>query len=290
MNREKHSIHCPCGSKKYFSQCCEPYFSILGLKSPPLESETLLLSWLEDYSTPIVQAFMQKARIYVFRISSYLDEIAEKYFTLGFLGSASDQEYADRSIFHIKHNILLSMFAALSCLSQGLFLQSGVILRSLCEDCLVLIDLFENKGQIDKFLQNEYSTKNLVSRVKKFTPNDVVQWYGYFSANFAHFGPLHPAPYLPRACYPENWIIVVGLQNIVRSITTFHLVLERLYFDQTTQPLFWKRTEGKPDLVFNEDSIVFEWTEKLGKEIVSNYPPDERKKGFFYDTKNYRTK
>ena len=30
--------------------------------------------------------------------------------------------------------------------------------------------------------------------------------------------------------------------------------------------------------------------EELGKEIVSDYPPDERKEGFFYDPQGYRPK
>ena len=290
MSRETNSTTCPCGSSELFSKCCEPYFTILGLKSPLPKSETLLLDWLEKYSTPISRSFMQKVRIYIFRVSSYLDEIADRYFSLGFQGATSNQEDADRAVFNIKHNILLSIFASLSCLAQGLFLQSGTILRSMCEDCLVLVDLFENEGQIEKFLQNKYSTKGLVSRVKKFIPNDVVNWYGYFSANFAHFGPLHPAPYMPRACYPENWVLVIGLQNIVRAVVTFNLVLERIYPDKTAQPLFWKRIGAEPDLVFNDDSKVFAWAEKLGKDITSRYPPGERKEEFFYDAKDYRTK
>lgn len=290
MNQKNTSPVCPCGSGKTFSECCEPYLSILGINPPVSEPETILLEWLYRYSTPIFESFMQKVRAPVFRISLYLDEIVERYFSLGFQGSAPDQEDANSAVFHIKHNILLSIFASLSCLSQGLFLQSGAILRCLCEDCLVLVDLFENKGQVHKFLQNKYSTRNLLSRVKKFIPNDIVSWYGYFSANFAHFGPLHPAPYLPRACYPDNWVLVVGLQNIVRAVVTFHLVLERLYFDQTNQPFFWKRVAGKPDPVFYEDSRVFAWAKKLGEEVTTEYPPNEKKEGFFYGQQSYQTK
>lgn len=290
MNQKKNSSLCPCGSGKVFSECCDPYFSILGLEQPSLGSETTLLGWFETYSMPIVRSFLEKVDTYVFRLSWYLDEVIDQYFCLGFKGTSSDQKAADKAVFYIKHNILLSLIASLSCLSQGLFLQSGAILRCLCEDCLVLVDLFENEGQVDKFLQNKYSTKGLVSRIKKFIPNDVVNWYGYFSANFAHFGPLHPAPYLPRACYPDNYVLVVGFQNIVRAVVTLHLVLERVYFEQTAKPLLWRRPKDNSELTFEEDSRVFAWTDKLGKEIAARYPPDERKEGFFYDAKGYRTK
>ena len=158
------------------------------------------------------------------------------------------------------------------------------------EDCLVLVDLFESPGQIARFLQGKYSAKGICTRVKKSVPGDVVTWYGYFSANFAHCGPLHPAPYIPRACYPENFVLVLGLQDIVRAVVTFHIVLERLYYDRTKQPLFWKRRNDKDNLLFNEDNPGFAWANKLGQEVVSQYPPDEKKEGFSYDPRGYRTK
>jgi hypothetical protein len=219
-----------------------------------------------------------------------LDWIIDKFFPLEFETACSNKEAVDKAVFSIKNNILHSLLASLSCLCQGLFIQSGILLRSLTEDCLVLLDLFENGEQVDKFLQGRYSTNSLLSRVKKSIPPNVINWYGYFSANFAHFGPLHPSPYLPKGCYADNYVIVIGLQNVVRAVVTFHLVLERLHFDRTVQPLFWKRIEGNAGLVFNEDSPVFTWAEELGKEIVTRYPPDERKEGFFYDSQGYRTK
>ena len=290
LNQEMDSLPCLCGSGNVFSACCGPYASMWGLKPSWLESGTALLNWSEVYSIPIVQSFREKVGTYIFRVSWYLEGIIDLYFYLGFRNTSLDQEAVDEAIFYIKHNILLSLFASFSCLSQGLFLQSGAILRSLFEDCFVLVDLFENEGQVEKFLQGKYSVNGLISRVKKFIPSSFIIWYGYFSANFVHSGPLHPAPYMPRACYPDNWVLVVGLQNIVRAVVTFHLILERLYCGHTAQHLFWKQLDGEPVLVFSEDSIVFTWAEKLGEEIVSRYPPDERKEGFFYDTKGHNLK
>ncbi|MFC1911788.1 SEC-C metal-binding domain-containing protein [Chloroflexota bacterium] len=281
---------CPCGSGRLFSKCCEPYFSILGLKFDRPNSRTILFEWLHAYSAPIAASFMRKANTYIFRISWYLDRIIDQFFPLGFERACSNKEAANKVVFSIKNNIRQSLLASFSCLSQGLFLQSGILLRSLTEDCFVLLDLFENKEQLERFLQGKYSTSGLVSRVKKIIPSNVVSWYGYFSANFTHFGPLHPAPYLPTACYADNYVLVVGLQNIVRAIATFHLVLERMYFDKTDQPLLWRRTEGETSLVFNEDSPVFIWAEEIDKEIAIRYPPDERKNGFFYDSQSYQTK
>jgi len=263
---------------------------MLGLNPNWLEWQTIFFEWLEIYSKPIARSFMEKASTYIFRISWYLDGIIDQFFPLRFERACSDKEALDKAVFSIKNNILHSLLASLSCLSQGLFLQSGVLLRSLTEDCLVLVDLFENGEKVEIFLQGKYSTNGLVSRVKKVIPSNIIGWYGYFSANFTHFGPLHPAPYLPTACYADNYVLVAGLQNTVRAIVTLHLVLERLYFDKTAQPLLWKRIEGEAGLVFNEDSPVFTWAEEIGKEIVTRYPPDERKEGFFYDSQSYQTK
>lgn len=281
---------CPCGSGKTFSECCKPYFSMLGLSPDRPATQTIFFEWLGIYSEPIVNSFLEKSRTYIFRISCYLDWIMDQFFPLEFNEIGADKEAVSKAVFSIENNITHSLLASFSCLSQGLFIQSGILLRSLVEDCLVLIDLSESRNQVDRFLKGKYSTRGLVSRVKTSLPPNIIEWYGYFSANFTHFGPLHPAPYLPRACYPDNYVLVAGLQNIVRATVTFHVVLERVYFDKTPLPLFWKRIEGEADLVFDEDSPVFTWTEELGKEIVSRYPPDEHKEGFFYDSQGYRTK
>jgi hypothetical protein len=277
---------CPCGSGRPFPECCEPYSLMLGLEFKP-ELSTIFFEWLLVYSTPIFASFMQKVGSYVFRISAYLDGVMDKFFTFGFERNTTNKDDADEAIVSIKNNILHSLLASLSCLSQGLFLQSGSLLRSSTEDCLVLLDLFENSGQMEKLLDGKYKVNDLVSRVKKAIPHDFIEWYGYFSKNFIHFGPLHPAPYLPRACFGDNYILVAGLQNLVRAIITFHVVLERVYFDKTPIPLLWKRVEGEKDLVFNDDSPVFDWAGELGKEIVAQYPPSARKEGFLYSSKSY---
>jgi hypothetical protein len=281
---------CPCGSCRPLSKCCGPYLRLLGISLSSVRPDTLLIDWLDKYSMPSIQLYREKVNKYVIRISWYLDWIVDEYLYRGFKDTCSKEEQPEKTIFSVKNNVLLSLFAALSCLSQGLFLQSGTILRCAIEDCLVIVDLFENEHQIEKLLQGKYSTNGLLSRVKKFVPADVIDWYGYFSANFTHFGPLHPAPYLPAACHPDNWVLITGLENLVRAVVTFHIALERVYFDESRLHMFWRYGKDKHALIFNEDSRVFAWAEKLGKEIVKSYPPDERKEWFQYDTQSYRTK
>jgi hypothetical protein len=263
---------------------------MLGLSVRSGEAETELIDWLGKYAPPIVSSFTDKAGTYVFRLSYYLDMILDAYYGLGYKGVWSDQESVKRAVFSIKSNILLSVIASVSCLSQGLFLQSGAVLRCMFEECFLLLDIFENKKQLRQFLDGTYSARGVVSRIKKLVPKDVVSWYGYLSANFTHAGPLHPAPYLPAACYPDNYVLVIGFQNIVRAVVTLHIVLERVHFSDARRHFFWKQATGGTDLVFDENSSVFSWTEALGKEMVKRYPPDERKDWLSYDTKGYRAK
>ena len=261
---------CPCGSGKAFLKCCEYYFSILGLRNPSVVPESLLLSWQEKYSPPVAKTFMKKVGAYSFRISHYLDDIVDIYFPLPFKPKKITSENEQEAIFHIKHNILLSLFAAFSCISQGLFLQSGTFLRSACEDCLVLLDIFQNEKQLNKFLQGKYSTTKLLSRTKDFIPKTVLNWYGYFSANFAHLGPFHSAPYLPTLCFADNYVLAFGLRNIVWTIVTLHIVLERLHFDKVPNHLLWEQSSNSIDLIFNEGSKVFTWADKS---LVVEYFP-----------------
>lgn len=262
-----------------------------SIEGPTVDSnETMLLGWLEKYGPPTAKEFMRKARTYIFRISWLLENLLERYFDFPVVQKNERLESRDEPICWIEHNTLLCLFGALSCLEQGLFVQSGILLRSVLENCFVLVDLSENKGQIERLLKDKYSVNGLLGRTKSLVPDCLVEWYGYFSRNFAHFGPIHPAPYLPRLCWPENWVLVTGIQNVVRGCAGFGIVLERLHFDQSIEPVFWKLNPENGDLTFDEQKPVWEWIEELGKEIVARYPPNERKEGFIYPGKTYKLK
>lgn len=283
---------CFCGSGKSYFECCAPYFSILGIQNikEGCKSETLLIAWSEKYSAPIINSYRSKVDKYVFRASMYLDNFFNYYYPLGYTKESSKQEQMDEAVRAIKHNMLLTVFGALSCLSQGLLLQSGTLLRSCLEDSFVLMDLFLNKGQADKFLNNKYSTTGLLSRIKKYLPDYLSKWYGYFSANFAHFGPLHQAPYKPSACYADNYVIGSGTENIILVISVVHLICERIYFEEVNSPVFWKFDNKKHTFEFNSNSTVLIFIDKLLKDLIKDFPPDEKKTGYKYNERTYRTK
>ncbi len=283
------SLRCPCGSRKLYSNCCEKYFgTILELGANP--KETIFLEWLNRYAPPMAQEFMRKGKTYIFRISWLLDNLLERYFNFPVVQKNGRLETIDEPICCIEHNTLLCLLGALSCLQQGLFIQSGILLRSVLENCFVLVDLSENKGQIERLLQDKYSVSDLLRRTKSLLPDCLVRWYGYFSTNFAHFGPIHPAPYMPRRCWPDNWVLVTGIQNIVRGSVALGVVLERLHFDRSRQPVFWKVNSESEDLIFDEQSPVWDWVDELGKELVAQYSPNERKEGFTYGERTYKPK
>jgi hypothetical protein len=287
MTVKKDNQKCPCGSGKNFSDCCEKYLRAPNSYKWGTKPETVLFDWMDAYSQPIVTSFMEKSRPYVFRISCYLDSIVDRFFPLEFDKPSADKKAVNEAIFSIKNNILHSLLAAFSCSCQGLFVQSGILHRSLTEDCLVLVDFWENNGQIEKFLKGNYSASGVLSRVKAYVPKNIRDWYGYFSANFTHFGPLHPAPYLPTGCYGDNYVLVAVLKNMVRAVVTFHTVLERIHFNQIQNPVLWKRENTESALIFCEDSAVFDWADELGKEILTVFPPDQHKDGFTYGSKIY---
>ena len=206
-----YSRRCPCGSRKLYSNCCERYLGTLrGLGFDP--RETALLDWLQRSAPPTAREFMRKARTYIFRISWLLECLLQRYFDFPVVQKNERLESKDEPMCWIEHNTLLSLFGALSCIEQGLFVQSGILLRSVLENCFVLVDLSENKEQMKKFLQDKYSVNGLLGRTKSSLPDCLVDWYGYFSRNFAHFGPIHPAPYLPRLCWPDNWVDALRLE------------------------------------------------------------------------------
>ena len=294
-NSNRIIIPCPCGSERDYQNCCEPFVLPVSFPSSDLHatqqrpmSETDLLDWLDKYSFATSASFNEKARPYVFRISKYLDGILDTYADKEFIGDSGCPQSTSEILAALKHNILLTMFASLRCLSEGLFLQSGVLMRSAIEDCFVFLDLCLNEDQIERFLQDKYKASAALTRIKPYIPSILTKWYGYFSANFTHAGPLHQAHILPWACYPDNWILVTGLQNLVRCVVTYHIVLERAYLSSISDPWFWK-VRGQT-VSFDEDSKVFEWAESLGKDVTEHFPPHAKHPGFTYSDKPYKLK
>jgi len=277
---------CPCNSGKSYKNCCQKY--LVELKLDPDKLEPLIINWKKKYGSAISDNFQIKTNSSIYRVSLYLDDILSKYLNLGYKGNNMDRRDTDEAIRFIKHNILLSIFAAYSCLAEGLFIQSGGLLRSVVEDSMILLDLFNDEKQLNKVLDNRYSVKNLLTRIKKLIPKELVEYYGYFSANFTHFGPLHPAPYLPRPCLSDNYIIVVGIENIIRAILTYHIILERIYYDENAFLYFWDKINET--LVFKEDNRIYPWINKIIKENQKLFPIDERKNGFDYSPKDYKLK
>jgi len=281
------SQRCPCGSRRLYSNCCEKYLGALHtLKIDP--NETVLLDWLERSAPPTARMFMRKARTYIFRISWLLESFLVRYFDFPVTSKNQRLESKDEPLRWIENNTIMCLLGALSSLEQGLFVQSGILLRSVLENCFVLFDLSENMEQMSRFLHDKYSVNGLLGRTKSSLPNCLVEWYGYFSRNFAHFGPIHPAPFLPSLCWPDNWVLVTGIQNVLRGCVAFGIVLERLHFNDSTQTIFWKIGSKDKQFVFDEENTIWDWIEELGKEIVTRYPPNERKEGFMYSEKKYK--
>lgn len=283
------STRCFCGSRKLYSNCCERF---VGAFLPPGTDprETTLLEWVDRFAPHVSKEFMKRAKSYIFRISWLLDSLLLKHMQSPVIERNGGLRSVEEPIPWIEHNTLQSLLAALTCFKDGQFVQSGILLRSVMENCFVLVDISENKGQLDRLLQDRYSVNGVVGRTKSLVPPCLIDWYGYFSRNFAHFGPIHPAPVMPWLCWPDNWVFVTGLQNIVRGCVAFGIVLERLGFEQSSEPRFWAHDPKMNDLIFHEEGPIWKWIDDLGKEILSKYPPNERKDKFIYSGKQYKLK
>lgn len=273
---------CPCGSGRSFQECCYEYVKILNRNEIP--NESLLLSWIVRYSEPIKHTFMERGGSLIFRVSQYLDHVCDRYMSLGFPYKHCNQDLLDQAIKAIKNNILLTLLGSFSCLAHGLFLQSGSLIRCCIEDSMAFLEISENQKQRELFLKNRYSSVDVIKRIKPLIPQDIIRWYGHFSANFTHFGPLHSAPYTPRACYPDNYIIGSGLENTLFAIYVFHLVVERVHYSQVRASDLWKLNQDGL-LIYVKNNCAWEYVSTLQDEIIATFPPDQQHNGFTYHSK-----
>lgn len=261
---------CPCDSGKLISKCCRSSLNEIKIKIDTNSTETYLLDWIDKYSIPISDSFDKKARTFSYRISQYLDAVLDLYLDRGYPSKIRVKGDTDELYYFQKHNISLTIAAAYRLLAEGLFVQSGVLLRTALESSMVLLDTAINPKSIDEIINNKYQSKSILKRAKPELPPAIIRWYGYFSANFTHVAALHLAPYIPRACYSDNWVIVTGLQNILRTIVSYHIVLEKAYLPDVVDPWFWETSNNA--IAFNDSSKIFEWADSLGTEVITQLP------------------
>ena len=199
----------------------------MDIDKPRTAQDSLLMDWLFTHAQFSPVRYVEKVHLFLYRISSYSDKIVDLYYPLNFVDKRNAK---DEALYALKINILNSILASLTCISQGLFLQSGILLRSVIEDSLILVDISENANQFLRFLNKKYKTNNLLSRVKSNVPECIISWYGYFSSIFTHSGPLRNIDILPMACHPDDYIVVAGMQNITRACVCLDICLERIYY------------------------------------------------------------
>ena len=271
------SAACACGSHRMLKDCCLKYMVFLNLPYPIPDSlpeqGTILNSWMCSYGPLTQGAFIQKAGRYLYRLSRYLDKISDLYIDHPFPGEASDMPRACFAFESVKQNVLLSLMGGARCLAEGLFVQSGILFRAAVEDSIAIFDLVLSPGQMDNLLADKYDGRKALARAKKHVPHNVKIWYGDFSSNFTHMGPLHRGNLSPTPCFPNNFTIVIGIQSLARAIVSFHVALERVYLDVTPQPLLWMLVPGQSTPVFRSDSRVFQWTDMMWQDMKAEYPP-----------------
>lgn len=269
----KSDTPCPCQSGESIDDCCRVNLRTINLDIFQDDTETYLLDWSEKFAHACSETFHRRSRTFVYRISRYLDAIIDVYLPLDFPATIAINEDQNELYQIQKHNVALTIAGAFHMLATGLFLQSGILLRTAVESSMVLLDVAMSPKFIEDIRKNRYPSHSVLKRVKKFVPHEVVGWYGYFSANFTHVANLHQGPYLPRACYPDNWIIVTGLQNILRSVVSYHIMLERAHAGVQEPAWFWQCAGDT--ITFDRSSPVFQWAEQLGKSIKEQIPPDD---------------
>ncbi|MCK4593161.1 SEC-C domain-containing protein [bacterium] len=275
---------CYCGSGKTYEECCNKYFSLLHI-SPRKIEESYLFEWFSKYSEPVKTTFIKKTKKYLYQISEYLDAIIGVYYEQGYPKSIVSDVY-DEGFTGLKNSAINVLLGSTHCLAYGLFIPHGVLLRSFLEICFTIHIVTEDIKKMEQFEKGELSTKKVLHKIKKIMPEFITDFYYYLTANFAHCGPFHQALLMPRACYPENYTIMVGLNNLALSTLIYHITLELAYLNDISSPQFWIK-EGP---TYTETSSILDWQYLFYEDVVADFPPDEKKFYMKYSRKHVKPK
>jgi len=275
---------CPCGSGKTYEECCNKYFSLLQI-SPRQIEESFLFGWFSKYSEPIKTTFIQKTKKYLFQISEYIGAIIGTYYEQHYPKSIISDSY-DEGFTGLKNNAINVLLGASHCLAYGLFIPHGVLLRSLLEICFTIHVVTDDINKMEQFEKGELSTKKVLHKIKKIMPEYITDFYYYLTANYSHCGPFHKALLMPSACYPENYVIMVGLNNLALSTLIYHITLELAYLDYIEKPKFWIK-EGP---TYTDTSSIIEWQSRFCEEVISDFPPSNKISYMTYSKKDIKPK
>lgn len=278
--------NCICGSDLRFEDCCKSFSDIF--KHKDINSENLLLvDWLKKSSIAHQESYHNLTHKYFYRISLYFENILLLFNEVSLKSAVPE---LDETIINIRLNIIHSLLSSTTLMAQGLFLQSGVLHRTAFEDLFVILDFVENPIQFEKFKEGKYSTNKVLNRIKDNIPEPMARWYGYFTANFTHFCEIHTIPFLPRKCHPDNYIIILGFQNLIRLMVSYHIVLERIYFPFIDNKYFWEINRNNKLDMDLDSSPISDWVESIGKEIKIDFPINDKRGNLNYSEKTYKFK
>jgi hypothetical protein len=269
-----------------YEDCCKPFTEVFKYKEINPE-DLLLVDWFMNISPAHQESFYTLTHKYFYRISLYFENILAIFTEISFEFKDS---VLNETITNIRLNINHSILSSTSLMTQGLFLQSGVLHRTAFEDLFVILDFVENPEQFNKFLSNKYTVNKILSRINDYIPKTMIEWYGYFTSNFTHFGQIHTAPYFPRKCHPDNFITVMGFQNLVRLLVSYHIILERIFFKELDKKYFWNQNANGVLQMDIDVSPISDWVSILGKEILKDFPLNEKKEFLEYSDKTYTFK
>jgi len=140
--------------------------------------------------------------------------------------------------------------------------------------------------KMEQFEKGELNTKGVLHKIKKIMPDFITDFYYYLTANYSHCGPFHQALFMPRTCYPDNYEIMVGLNNLALSTLIYHITLELAYLNQIKEPQLWLKEEHK----YIDTSSFSEWQYLFYEDVLADFPPDEKKFYIIYSRKHIKPK
>lgn len=260
---QKNKKYCYCGNKIPYTECCQQYSELFEINKCS-RKQLILYDWLKHISPAHQSSFISLTSKYLYRVCLYYENIRYRYQDVIFTYENDD---LNETIHNIRLSINNSILGSLTLSAQGLFLQSGILHRTAFEDLFVVLDFIENQREFIKFYNSKYSTNNLISRVNKYIPREIIEWYRYFTSNFSHFSEIHTAPLIPKRCHPDNYIIVTVFQNLVRIMVAYDLIFERIAYSQISNKHFWNKNNHNNLSIDMENSLIIKWASQLGSQI-----------------------
>lgn len=174
------------------------------------------------------------------------------------LPMVNDNSYKP-TVSRLLFNASNSIAASIEVARHGYPLQYGAVARMLVETLATVLVIATDETRLVEFHAGKLKSSKCVGWSKRALPIIAPLW-GMLSDDFVHISQRHSEFSGPKKYNKDDEVLKFFSSSMTSNVWLFYVVCELVFFEETTQPKFWKEKGG--GYVFEPSKSGSEWMDQ----------------------------